>query len=87
MLWILHHNINTQKATIFKQKNTKNHFPFQNGGQITDFRFAWVISILAKIWNITFLNKFFNEIWLIIGDYEYINITEKKLDIFIPVRF
>ena len=35
-----------------------------------------VISILAKIWKSTFPKEFFNEIWLKVGEYKYINITE-----------
>ena len=35
-----------------------------------------VISILAKIWKTTFPKKFFNEIWLKVGEHEYIYITE-----------
>ena len=31
-----------------------------------------VISILAKIWKTTFPKDFFNEIWLKVGEYEYI---------------
>ena len=35
-----------------------------------------VISILAKIWKTTFPMKFFNEIWLKVGEHEYIYINE-----------
>ena len=35
-----------------------------------------VISILAKIWKTTFPGEFFNEIWLKVGEHEYIYITE-----------
>ena len=38
-----------------------------------------VISISAKIWKTTFQNEFFNEIWLIIGDHECINIAETQI--------
>ena len=31
--------------------------------------------------------EFFNEIWLILGGYEYINIAGKKIEIFIPWDF
>ena len=34
--------------------------------------------ISAKIWKTTFPKEFFSEIWLIIGDHEYINIAEIK---------
>ena len=37
------------------------------------FRF---ISISAKIWKSTFPKEFFNEIWLKVGENEYIYITE-----------
>ena len=33
-----------------------------------------VISILAKIWKTTFPKEFFNEIWLTVGEHEYIYI-------------
>ena len=35
-----------------------------------------VISILAKIWKTAFPKEFFNEIWLKVGEHEYIYITE-----------
>ena len=35
-----------------------------------------IISILAKIWKTTFPKEFFNEIWLKVGEHEYIYITE-----------
>ena len=35
-----------------------------------------VISILAKIWKTTFPKEFYNEIWLKVGEHEYIYITE-----------
>ena len=51
---------------------------------------ARVISILEKIWKKkkkkkidTFLKEFFNEIWVIIGEYEYAHITEIKFGIFL----
>ena len=34
---------------------------------------------MAKIWKTTFPKEFFNEIWVILGDYEYINIAEMKI--------
>ena len=43
-------------------------------------RFSFrVISISAKIWKTTFPKEFFNEIWLKLGDHEYIYIAEIKL--------
>ena len=60
------------KITILqKKKKIENVVPFQNGGQITDFYFR-VISILAKIGKTTFPKEFFNEIWLKVGEHEYI---------------
>ena len=32
--------IYTLKTTIFQQRTTKKHFPFEIGGQITDFHFG-----------------------------------------------
>ena len=58
---------NTKKI-ILKQKNSQENLSFQNG----------IISISAKIWKTTFPKEFFYEIWLIIGDHEYISITETK---------
>ena len=34
------------------------------------------------MWKITFPKEFFNEIWLKIGDHEYINIAKIKFEIF-----
>ena len=62
-------------TTIFLEKKYKIFVPFQNGGQKTDFSFR-VILISAKIWKTTFPKEFFNEIWLKLGDHEYINIAE-----------
>ena len=63
-----------QKNIILQKKNWKcgtvskwwpnNQFLFR------------VISILAKIWKTTFPKEFFNEIWLKVGEHEYIYITE-----------
>ena len=67
-------------TTIFQKKKKKKFIPFQNGGQITDFPFAsfrfwWKFEKKKKY---TFPKEFFNEIWLKLGDYEYINIAEIK---------
>ena len=70
-----------KKKNIFKQKIPKNDLPFQNGRQNTYISFRG-ISILAKIWKSTFPKEFFNEIWFIIGEYEYIYNTEIKIDKF-----
>ena len=39
-----------------------------------------VISVLAKIWKTSFLKDFFNEIWLNVGEHEYIYITERTFE-------
>ena len=52
-------------------------YRFKNGGQITDFYFA-----LFRFWSKfekkknTLPKEFFNEIWLKVGEHEYIYITE-----------
>ena len=63
-----------KKITIL-QKDFENVVPFQNGGQNNRFLFR-IISILAKIWKTTFPKEFFNEIWLRVGEQEYIYNTE-----------
>ena len=35
-----------------------------------------VISILAKLWKTTFPKEFFNEIWLKVGEHEYITLLK-----------
>ena len=72
--WNLHHTCMDYKKSQFCKKNWKcctvskwrpnNRFLFR------------VISILAKIWKTTFPKEFFNEIWLKVGEHEYIYITE-----------
>ena len=62
------------KITIL-QKKFENVVPFQNGGQITDFYFA-SFRFWPKFEKNTFRKVFFNEIWLKVGEYEYIYITE-----------
>ena len=64
-------------TTIFQEKNYKIFVPFQNGGQITDFHFA-SFRFWPKFEKNTFPEEFFNEIWLKLGDHEYINIAEIK---------
>ena len=63
-----------QKITILEH-NFENVVPFQNGGQITDFYFA-SIQFWPKFWKTTFPKEFLNEIWVKVGEYEYIYITE-----------
>ena len=66
------------KKSQFSKKHFENVVPFQNGGQITDFYFAsfrfW--PKFEKKKKNTFPKEFFNEIWLKVGEHEYINITE-----------
>ena len=50
---------------------------FQNGGQITDFHFA-SFRFRPKFEKPLSQRKFFNEIWLKLGDHEYIHIAEIK---------
>ena len=57
-----------------KKKNL-NVVPFQNGGQIKDFYFA-SFRFWPKFEKPTFSKEFFNEIWLKVGEHEYIYITE-----------
>ena len=65
------------KNSQFCKKKIENVVPFQNGGQITDFYFAsfrfWPKFEKKKN---TFPKEFFNEIWLKVGEHEYIYITE-----------
>ena len=64
------------RKSQFLKKN-ENVVPFQNGGQITDFYFTsfrfWPKFEKKKN---TFQTECFNEIWLKVGEYEYIYITE-----------
>ena len=62
-----------KKSQFWKKK--ENVVLFQNGGQITDFYFAsfW---FRPKFEKITFPKELFNEIWLKVGEHEYIYITE-----------
>ena len=45
-----------------------------------------IISILAKIWKTTFPKEYLNEIWLEVGEHEYINITEITFEKIIPFQ-
>ena len=67
----------TPITTIFLEKKYKIFVLFQNGGQITDFHFA-AFQFRPKFEKQTFPKEFFNEIWLKLGDHEYINIAEIK---------
>ena len=63
------------KNLQFWKKKIQNVVPFQNGGQITDFYFAsfWFWPKFEKPLS---QKEFFNEIWLKVGEHEYIYITE-----------
>ena len=64
-------------TTIFQEKKYKIFVTFQNGGQITDFHFA-SFQFRPKFEKPLSPKEFFNEIWLKLGDHEYINIAEIK---------
>ena len=52
------------------------------------FLFCFISILIGKNLKNLFSKRIFNEIWLIIGDHEYINIAEIKIGtIFIPVEF
>ena len=53
------------------KKKNENVVPFQNGDQITYFYFA-----SFRFWPKIFPKEFFNEIWLKVGEHEYIYNTE-----------
>ena len=63
------------KITKKKKKKNENVVPFQNGGQITDFCFA-SFRFWPKFEKPLSQRNFFNEIWLKVGEHEYIYITE-----------
>ena len=65
-----------KKITILQKKKNENVVPLQNCGQITDFYFA-SFRFWPKFEKNTFPKGIFNEIWLKVGEHEYINITEK----------
>ena len=71
----------TKKKHIQAKKILKKIFTVSKWRPNYRFSFC-VISILAKIWKTTFTKEFFNEIWLIIGDYEYIYNTNIKMEKF-----
>ena len=66
------------KKSQFRKKKIENVVPFQNGGQITDFYFA-SFRFWPKFEKNTFPKEFFNEIWLKVGEHEYIYITKITL--------
>ena len=77
-LWNLHHISMDYYKSQFCKKQLENVVPFQNGGHITDFYFA-----SFRFWP-KFEKQFFNEIWLKVGEHEYIYITEITLKKVIP---
>ena len=64
-----------KKSQFCKKKEIENVLKFQNNL----FLFP-VGSDLAKIWKTPFPKEFFNEIWLKVGEHEYIYITEITFD-------
>ena len=68
----------TLKTTIFnfQAKNTPRKLPFQNGGQITDFRFA---SFQFSIFKNRFPKEIFQWNLARVGNHEYINIAAIKI--------
>ena len=66
------------KKSQFCKKKVQNFVPFPKWRPNNRFLLR-VISILAKIWKNTFPKEFFNEIWLEVGEHEYIYITEITL--------
>ena len=77
--------IYTLKITIFKEKTKTKKITVSKWQQNNWFLFC-VISILTKILKTTFPKKFLNEIWLITGDYEHINIAKIKIGNFYSSR-
>ena len=71
-------NLNNHKSA----KGTFQNVPFQNGGQKTNFQFAkifpWPKFEKKKRKQPIFPKEFFNEIWLKVGEHEYIYIFEMK---------
>ena len=67
----------TLNTTIFQQKKYLKISTVSKWRPNNRFSFRF-ISISAKIWKNTFPKKFFNEIWLKVGDHEYNNIAEIK---------
>ena len=63
------------KKSQFWKKKLKMLYRFKMAAKKKRFLFR-IISIFTKIWKTTFPKKFFNEIWLKVGEYEYIYITE-----------
>ena len=72
--------IYTLITTIFQEKSIK-YCTVSKWRPNNRFSFL-VISILAKIWKTSFPKVFFNEIWLKLEDYEYINIAEMTFGLF-----
>ena len=72
--WNLHHICMGLKNSEFREKNWKC-CTVSKWRPNNRFLFC-VILILAKIWKTTFPKEFFYEIWLKVGEHEYIYITE-----------
>ena len=78
--WNLHHICMDYKKSQFCKKKKKKWKCCTVSKWRPNNRFLFrVISILAKIWKTTFPKEIFNEIWLKVGEHEYIYITEITL--------
>ena len=76
--WNLHHIcMDYKKSQFWKKKKNWKCCTVSKWRPNNRFLFR-VISILAKIWKTIFPKEFFNEIWLKVGEDEYIYITEIK---------
>ena len=70
-MYTKHNHIPAKK----KKKKNYNVFAISKWQPNNWFSFC-VISISAKIWKTTFPKEFFDEIWLKLGNQEYINIAK-----------
>ena len=75
----------TRKNHIQAKKSKKMIYRFKMAAKLPIFMSRHFIS--ANIWKNTFPKEFFDEIWLIIGDNEYIYNTEMKIEKFYSMRF
>ena len=73
--WNLHHMCMDYKKSHNSGKKNQKCSTVSKWRPNNRFMFR-VISILAKIWKNTFPKEFFKEIWLKVGEHQYIYITE-----------
>ena len=73
-IWNLHYVCMDYKKSQFCKKKKKKKWKCctVSKWQPNNRFFFCVISILAKIWKTTFRKEFVNEIWLKVGEHEYI---------------